>query len=138
MALEDSFFGDALYFPSKMYSSLKIGVHCTYFPIHFEKRYSVCLEKGSEYFGSAVCAKIQLFHRTLRVVSTVWVTSIYLVISSFNLIGLFLPRSADFLWLVYKVCIQSYFMQMRLTHILCAYVYIYYYYENMLTLVLKT
>jgi len=38
-----------------------------------------------------------------RVVSTVWVTSIYLVISSFNLIGLFLPRSADFLWLVYKM-----------------------------------
>jgi len=31
------------------------------------------------------------------------VTSIYLVISAFNLVGVILPQAGDFVWLSYKV-----------------------------------
>jgi hypothetical protein len=39
----------------------------------------------------------------LRLSSTLWVTSIYLVISAFNLVGVILPQAGDFVWLSYKV-----------------------------------
>jgi hypothetical protein len=38
-----------------------------------------------------------------RLSSTLWVTSIYLVIAAFNLVGVVLPEAGDFIWLSYKV-----------------------------------
>ena len=53
-----------------------------------------------------------------RLIPTLWVTSIYMVISTFNLISLFLPQANDFLWLAYKVYVgiaMGHFVDLTLT-----------------------
>ena len=34
---------------------------------------------------------------------TLWVSSVFLVLSSFNLVGVVLPLASEFIWLAYKV-----------------------------------
>ncbi|XP_023340954.1 organic solute transporter subunit alpha isoform X2 [Eurytemora carolleeae] len=51
-------------------------------------------------------------------VSTLWVSSIYLVISVFNMVGIVLPQANDFLWFAYKIFVgisMGHFVDLTLT-----------------------